>query len=128
MGYGLLAQIVLVIHVAYILFAVFGGVWGLWWRKAWTVHLPALAWALAVELLILDCPLTSLENRFRIAAGQSGYEAGFLDHFLTSMIYPGLPAGAHIAMGLALAALNLGIYLFLYSRGRLAFPLERYET
>ena len=113
MVHSLLAQLVLVLHFAYIVFAVFGGLWGLRWKRAWMIHGPALVWALAVELLVIDCPLTALENRFRTAAGQTGYETGFLDHFLTSLIYPGLPEYIHLAMGIALGAFNVFIYLYL---------------
>lgn len=117
MIYGLLAQFVLLVHVVYIVFAVFGGLVSLRWKRGWLVHIPALFWAFGVEFLALDCPLTSLENRFRIAAGQSGYETGFIDHFLTAMIYPGLPPWVHLAMGACLAAINIGIYVYLFRRG-----------
>lgn len=128
MIYGLLAQLILIVHVAYIIFAVFGGLGSLFWRKSWLIHIPALLWAFAVEFFSFGCPLTSLENRFRAAAGQSGYEAGFIDHFLTTMIYPGLPPWVHIAMGAGLVALNIAIYIMLYRKGVFAPAYENHEA
>lgn len=89
------------------------------------LHAPALLWAFLVEFLVLDCPLTSMENGFRIAAGQNGYETGFIDHFISSLIYPGLPP---IAMGAALALLNAGIYIYLLKTRSLAITGRTYEA
>ena len=49
---------VVLLHLGFILFVLFGAllVW-CWPRLAW-VHLPAVAWGAAVELLHLYCPLT----------------------------------------------------------------------
>ena len=69
MLYRLAADTLVLLHLAFILLVLFGGLLVLKWRTALLVHLPALAWGLAVEGLHLECPLTDWENRMRFAAG-----------------------------------------------------------
>lgn len=120
MGDRFLADGLLVLHGLFIVFVVAGGalVWR-WPRLAW-LHLPAVAWAAWVEWTGRICPLTPLENQFRRAAGQSGYEGGFIEHYLLGLIYPeGLTRGAQVGLGVAVALLNLTVYaLLIRSRRR----------
>ena len=51
-------------------------------------HLPAVVWAFYVELSGSLCPLTTVENRLRLAAGQSGYSDSFIEHYLLPLVYP----------------------------------------
>ncbi|HEY8550184.1 MAG TPA: DUF2784 domain-containing protein, partial [Vicinamibacterales bacterium] len=61
MLFGLLADIVLVLHAAFIVFVVLGGLLvARWPRMAW-VHLPAVFWGVVVEGAGWICPLTPLE-------------------------------------------------------------------
>lgn len=73
MLYLVLAIAVLLVHLAFILFAVFGAV--LVARCRWLIllHVPAVSWAIFIEVTGRRCPLTTAENFFRIKAGQSGY-------------------------------------------------------
>jgi hypothetical protein len=83
-----MADLVLVLHLAFIVFVVVGGLFALRWRWAPLVHLPAALWGVFIELSGGDCPLTPLENAFRLAAGATGYSAGFVEHYLVPIIYP----------------------------------------
>jgi hypothetical protein len=75
----LLADAVLVLHLAFILFVVFGGLVVLRRpRLAW-LHLPVVAWGAATEFLGIVCPLTPLENRLRAQGGEAGYGGWFID-------------------------------------------------
>ncbi|QQS42141.1 MAG: DUF2784 domain-containing protein [Acidobacteriota bacterium] len=121
MFYALLANLFLLAHLAFIFFAVLGGLFALKWPRAWMLHAPALSWACLVEFLLLDCPLTSMENDFREAAGQTGYETGFIDHFISYLIYPGLPPEFHIFLGIVLGAFNIAVYGYLIKSGSIAF-------
>lgn len=115
----LLADVVLVAHLAFILFVVAGGL--LAWRHpriAW-LHLPALAWATYVELASVTCPLTPLEVSLRRAAGGAGYSDGFIEHYLVPIVYPpGLTPRAQTLLGVALIALNMVLYGALAVRAR----------
>lgn len=105
------ADAVLVIHLLFILFAALGA--GLVvWRWQWLIaHLPALAWAVWIIATHGICPLTPLENALRRAAGQAGYEGGFIDHYLVPLIYPpGLTPQHQVAIAWGLVALNLLLY------------------
>jgi hypothetical protein len=111
MGWSILADMVLVLHGAFIVWAALGAlaVW-YWPRLAWA-HLPALAWAVWIEASAGLCPLTPLEMALRQRAGQGTYEGSFIDHHLGSLIYPqGLTPAAQMRIALALAAFNLLVY------------------
>jgi len=82
MLYRLAADTLVLLHLAFILLVLFGGLLVLKWRPALFIHLPALAWGLAVECLHLGCPLTTWENRMRSAAGGAGYQGGFVEHYI----------------------------------------------
>jgi hypothetical protein len=85
-----LGDLILASHFAFIVFAVLGGFLVLW--KSWIVwlHVPSILWSGYVNLSGQVCPLTLLENRFRYLAVQAGYEGGFIQHYLTPLVYPGI--------------------------------------
>ncbi len=120
------ADLVVVAHFAFILFAVFGAIAVLRWpRLAW-LHLPALAWAGGIMITGGICPLTPIENRLRAAGdgpGQSdGYAGGFIDHYIMPIIYPaGLTHAAQIAGAAVLFGCNAVIYAQVW-RQRLRQP------
>lgn len=120
MPYGLLADAVVALHAGFILFALLGG--ALLVRFPWLVwlHAPALAWGSWIAATGNICPLTPLENRYRALAGQGDYGGGFIDHYLTPVIYPeGLTRGTQAAYGAILVAANLILY-WRWLRGRAA--------
>ncbi len=88
MIYRTLADLVLVLHLGFILFVALGGLLVRWWRAAALVHLPCAAYGVAIELWSWTCPLTPLENRLRAMGGERGYAGGFVEHYLVSVIYP----------------------------------------
>ncbi|ATP50954.1 hypothetical protein CR512_16920 [Pseudomonas putida] len=113
------ADALVLLHLAFILWVLFGGLLVLKWRPALLVHLPALAWGLAVEGLHLECPLTDWENRMRFAAGDAGYHGGFVEHYIWPLIYPaGLTPQIQWLLGAIVLLLNLGIYGYVLGRRR----------
>jgi Protein of Unknown function (DUF2784) len=111
MGHALLADAVLLLHAAFIVWAVAGAL-ALRWRP-WLAlaHLPAAAWAVWISWSGGYCPLTPLEQSLRRAAGQAGYEGGFVEHYLTRLIYPaGLTPDLQWLFGGAVLAINLALY------------------
>jgi Protein of Unknown function (DUF2784) len=109
--YRILADAVLVLHFAFIAFALLGGLLvARWPRLAW-VHLPAAAWAAGIAFFGGICPLTPLENRLREAGGETGLEGGFIEHQLEALIYPGwLTREIQVALGAVVLAINLLAY------------------
>ena len=121
MGYAALANLVLALHGAFVLFVVAGGLLALRWPRAAWVHLPAAAWGAGIELTGGICPLTPLENRLRELAGQAGYDGGFVEHYLLAAIYPdGLTRETQVVLGLAVLAINVAVYAAAWRRRRRA--------
>ncbi|WP_140628753.1 DUF2784 domain-containing protein [Methylibium rhizosphaerae] len=120
MPYALFADTVLLLHLAFIAFAVLGGLLVLRWRRAAWLHLPALAWGAFIEFSGGICPLTPLENALRAAAGRAVYSQGFVERYIVPLIYPGeLTRELQYLLGGALVGINLAIYgLVLYRRRR----------
>ncbi|MCP4020977.1 MAG: DUF2784 domain-containing protein [Desulfobacteraceae bacterium] len=122
----ILANCVLGLHLVFILFAVLGGL--LVFYRSWIkwIHLPMAAWAAAIEFTGLICPLTPLENHFKILAGQSGYEDGFIHHYLLKIIYPdGLTREIQVVLGLGVLIFNILIYtIYFKSRKNQTSPIK----
>lgn len=115
--YRVLADLVLVAHLAFVAFAILGGLLALRWRWIPWLHLPALAWGVLVELAGWLCPLTPLEVRLREAAGSAGYPGGFVDHYLLPLLYPtALTREGQVLLGVGLLAVNLAVYAVVLSR------------
>ncbi|NDP64954.1 DUF2784 domain-containing protein [Polaromonas sp.] len=117
MHFRLAADAVLLLHLAFIGFALIGGLLALRWRWMLLVHLPAVAWAFYVELTGSLCPLTSVENSFRLSAGQSGYAGGFVEHYLLPVIYPaGLTREIQFVLAATVLGINITVYAWIFFR------------
>ena len=108
---GLSADAVVLLHLGFILFVTFGGLFVLRWpRLAW-VHLPAVAWGALIEITGWICPLTPLENRLRAAAGDPAYPGGFIERYIVPIVYPsGLTRSMQLGLAAAVVAVNLAFY------------------
>lgn len=114
MPFRLAADAVLVVHLAFILFALLGAALAPRWRWTPIVHVPAAAWGFFVELTGRICPLTHLENYLRIKAGQSGYAESFIEHYLLAVIYPeGLTREVQFVLAGVVVITNAAIYAWL---------------
>lgn len=115
----LAADAVLLLHLGFILFVLLGGLLALRWRGAPLLHLPAAAWGVHVELSGGLCPLTPLENRLRVAAGEAGYAGGFVEHYLLPLIYPaGLTPDIQQVLAAVVIGANALAYGWVYLRRR----------
>lgn len=110
-GWLVLADLTLLLHFAFILFVVGGGLLAWRWPKVAPWHLSAAAWGAFVALTNRVCPLTPLENLFLARAGRAGYEGGFIDRYLAPIVYPeGLSPRAQAALGVFVIVWNVGVY------------------
>ena len=117
MPYRLASDAVLALHLAFVVFVVFGGLLVLRTPRIAWLHLPAVAWGAFVELSGSICPLTPLEVTLRRGAGEAGYGGDFIEHYLVSLIYPaGLTRELQMALGAAVLLLNLIVYFILWRR------------
>ena len=113
--YYLLADLVVLIHFSFVLFAVLGALLVIWWRKVLWLHLPAVVWAAWIEFSGKICPLTPLENWLRIRGGGSGYGGDFVEHYLMPILYPsGLTQNVQFILGGVVVGMNLIIYGYVF--------------
>ena len=107
----IIADGLVLIHLVFICFVVFGGILVMRWKWVSLFHLPAVAWGALIEFQGWICPLTPLEQHFRHLAGQSGYSGGFIEHYLIPLIYPsGLTRSIQMAIGVFVIIMNMIIY------------------
>jgi len=117
MPYHLLADLVVIIHLTFVLFSVAGALLVIGWRKIFYLHLPAAVWAVWIEFSGKICPLTPLEKWLRIKGGDAGYSGDFVGHYILSILYPsGLTREVQFILGGVVVGLNIIIY------GYILFP------
>lgn len=111
MPYRVFADLIVVIHLAFVLFAVLGGLLVLRWKRFACLHVPAVLWAALIEFAGWICPLTPLENWLRERGGAIAYRSGFVEHYILPLLYPAaLTRRLQIILGLFVLGINLGIY------------------
>jgi Protein of Unknown function (DUF2784) len=88
MAYKLLADATMVVHFAFLAYLVAGGFLAWRWRRGIWPHLLAAGWGLSTLVFRLNCPLTWLEDWSRRKAGGGGLSNGFIDTYLTGIVYP----------------------------------------
>ena len=119
MGYRLLADGVVVVHLGFVLFALLGALLAFRWRKVIWLHLPALFWGAYVEFTRRICPLTPLENWLRRQGGEAGYPTSFVEQYLLPVLYPAnLTADTQLVLGTVLVLVNVALYGLLLRRGK----------
>jgi hypothetical protein len=117
MLYKTLANALLIVHLLFIIFVVLGGLLLLWDKRWAYVHLPAMIWGATIEFTGGICPLTPLENKFRVAGGLAGYKEGFIEHYLVPLIYPpGLTPNIQLMLAILVLGINLIVYGFMTKR------------
>ena len=119
MIYRALADLVLALHLVFVLFVVLGGLLVLRWPSAAWLHIPAAIWGVLIEFTGWICPLTPLENSLRTRGGEAGYNGGFIEHYIQPLLYPaGLTRSTQVVLGSLVLALNLTAYAIMVSRMR----------
>jgi len=111
MFFRLAADLLMIIHLSFIIFVITGGFLVLKWRSIMYLHIPAAVWGALIELQDWICPLTPLEQHLRQAGGQRAYSGGFVEHYVEPIVYPaGLTREMQILFGLVVIAVNLLAY------------------
>ena len=117
MLFRIAADLVVLVHLAFILFVIFGGLLALKWRRLIWLHVPAFVWGALIEFTGWVCPLTPLENFLRRAGGDNGYAGDFIAYYLVPLIYPAeLTRTTQITLGVGVIAINVIIYAVLHRR------------
>jgi len=109
--YNVLASAIVLAHLLFIAFVICGGLLVIRWPRLVVVHLPAAVWGAVVEIFGWVCPLTPLENHFRLLAGNSSYSGDFIARYLLPVIYPeNLTATMQQVFGGFVIIINLFFY------------------
>ncbi|MDP2826104.1 MAG: DUF2784 domain-containing protein [Sulfuritalea sp.] len=111
------ADIVVLLHFCFIAFVALGALLSLRWKGAAWLHLPAAAWGATIEFTQGVCPLTPIEQRLRLAAGEAGYPGSFIEHYLLPIVYPaGLDESSQYVLGALVVIVNLVAYAWVLAR------------
>jgi hypothetical protein len=134
MGYGILADAMVAIHVAYVGYVVFGqlAIWlglGLRWqwvRNPWFrwTHLIMIVIVAGEALLDITCPLTRWEGDLRQLAGQATSGESFMGRLLHNLIFVNWPSWFLNGLHVGFALLVLGTFVLAPPRQRFA-PAEK---
>jgi hypothetical protein len=119
MPYGIFADIVVLIHLGFVVFALLGGLLIFWRRWMIWLHLPALFWAVWIECMGGICPLTYLENWLRLKGGQGGYRGDFIGSYILPILYPAdITRRMQFILAILVIVINISIYGTLVYRHR----------
>ena len=94
------------------------------WRYPWValIHIPLAAWVTAVFIMDWTCPLTPLENHLRKAAGEHGYDASFVDHYLVPFLARPRDKGStrqeEIGAGVLFGGVSLALHVMNFAQYR----------
>ncbi len=117
MIHSTVADLLVLIHLAFIIFVIFGGILIFKWRWIIYLHIPAVIWAALIEFKGWICPLTPWENQLRQAGGEAGYTGGFIEHYIIPIIYPDkLTLETQIIFGIFVIVINVIIYSWVFYR------------
>jgi hypothetical protein len=116
--YHFLAVAVLILHLLWILWVIFGALFTRHRPALRYLHIASLVYGVFIEIAPWPpCPLTVLEQVLEERAGILPYHEPFLVHYLEAVIYPDIPLLLLVGCAVAVCALNLGIYAVRYWRG-----------
>jgi hypothetical protein len=115
--YRALADLVLVVHLAFVFFVVLGGLLVLRWPRVAFLHIPAAIWGVLIEYTGGICPLTPLENSLRQSGGEAGFSGGFIQHYIQPVLYPAaLMRDTQVVLGTLALLVNLIVYGLVIAR------------
>ena len=118
--YPVLADLVVLVHLGFVVFVVLGGLLVRKWPGLIWIHLPAVFWGVAIELSGWICPLTPLENWLRHKGGEENYQFDFVAHYVLPMLYPqGLTRRSQIVLGALVLVVNGVIYGWVFGKRKI---------
>jgi hypothetical protein len=115
-GFRLLATAVIAIHLAWILWVIFG--WVFTRRRPWLrgFHILSLVYGILVESFPFPCPLTLAEDWCDRRAGITPYRQTFLIHFLGRLVYPNVSQALITWTAVPVCVFIMGIYVARFRR------------
>jgi hypothetical protein len=120
MAYRLLADLVMVVHGALLVFFLIGGLLAWRWRRLIWAHLFIGVWNLSIVILDFGCPVTALEKDLRGRGDEQPYGGGFIQHYVDGTVYPEGYTWLAEKIGFALVVISYGGFFLLGWRSRRA--------
>ena len=109
--YELAANLTFIVHLAFIIFVLFGALLFFVKTKIIYIHVPALIWGIYIELTHTVCPLTYLENWFLQKASLTIFPEGFIQNYLVPIVYPkNFAEDFQTYLAMVLIVINIIIY------------------
>ncbi len=120
MWFRVLADVTIVVHLAFVAYVVVGGFIAWRWPRTIWLHIAAFGWGFSTVLFGIECPLTYLENWARHHAGMAGLpSSGFIDHYITGVIYPESALGiVRLLVALCVMASWVGYGIIAHNRSK----------
>lgn len=110
-AYALLASLTMAVHFAFLGYLMLGGFLTWRWPRTLWAHLAVAAWGIVSVTVGVTCPLTVLEAQARRRAGEPPLTGGFIDHYLTGVLYPRrYETVVQILVACCVAASWIGLY------------------
>ena len=117
MVYRTLADFVLIVHFAFVVFAVFGAFLVVRWHWLVWIHVPLALWDVVVEFTGWFCPLTHLEHWLRAKSVMTVQDIGFVEQYLLPLLYPtALTRRLQVVLGAIVLGINGLIYSWILRR------------
>jgi hypothetical protein len=109
--YAILAMAVLVLHLAWIVWVIFGWLVARNRRLLRWLHFASLIYGVFIEIAPWPCPLTLLEQHLESLAGIAPYRQPFLVHYLEATIYPDVPQALLVSTAVVVCGANLYLHI-----------------
>lgn len=86
--YQAIADLVMLLHFAFLVVLTLGGFAAWRWPRLIWIHVGLATWGVLNAVVKVPCPLTDVEDWARRRAGEEGLPRGFIDNYLTGVVYP----------------------------------------
>jgi len=110
MVYRVLADIIVIVHLLWVLFLITGAYWGRKHRPVMIVHGAGLLFAVVINLFGWYCPLTHLEARLMVKQGAPSYPGSFIGHYAYRLVYIDVPTSVITFLTILLAVATAWVY------------------
>ena len=112
-----LATAIALLHGAFSLIVVFGGLLALRYPSLLWVHAACVAWAVLTMTTDLGCVLTTWEKALWRRGAREPYTAGFVEHYIAGPLVGGTVSHrGHVLLGALVLGGNLVVYYFILRR------------
>ena len=112
MLFRILADSVVFIHFLWILFLIFGALWGARNVVVKVFHISGLVFALIIQAVDWYCPLTHLEIWLRAKSNPlATYKGSFIVHYVERIVYVDISHGLIVVLTILLSGFNVWFYL-----------------